>query len=771
MGGFSDFDAAASIDIGNVSSDTLDFNAGINILFESITSPNSVALTASNGLIGRSTGAGNITSGGSITLNGAATNVGALNAATTIAISATGNATVENAISGSATDIVGASVTLNNGTIGTNLTLAANDGNIGGNGAVAVSGAIDLSATGDITFGDLNAQGGDFSAISGGDITFGTAMASGNMNFTADGEIAGGSISLDTANGDLGLVGNLGVRVATITASTANLVSGAGDIVIDSDLMVTNGASANANNVLLRATGALTVNATASTGDIDIVTQGELIADQAVAANNIVLTSLGGSVTAGGTGSTQEVTSGTGNVAISAELDAIVNNTTRAADILTITAGGLIDIQALASGATITTSSADMNIGSAGQLGELSTTNVINIQSDGSSVAVVGEPGGTTGFELDQDEFDRIQSSGDFNFIAASAGATDPSLVIDNLTLNTGQLVGLAGTVTWTSADSIRVIGDLNLTGAATDTGLAFNAQAGDIIISTDAGGLVQITDANGDFGSVGNLSFTANSIFAMTDQAFADIAGLSVADIDLRLAENDGLVNDDGVIRGGNVAMTTTNSSIYIQNTAAGTDFNSRRGIVAGSLTLLDTGTTTPLNIVINGIVGGNSGIDAIPATDITASFDAASTINGCIVANPASCSTATPTPTPSPTPTPTPIPTPTPTPDPVNTPPPSTAAGGSAVENLVDEIGQDDATTTETDMVFGMDPMSRSLVQFKENAFQEEIGYIDEPVTGAGNDDLWQAGDDCPDGSGGGCSVETDRQEDTKNPPDEIE
>ena len=745
--------SGSNIVIGTATASIVSLSSATNILFNNITSPNAISLTATNGTIGRNTAAGNITSGGAINLNGAATDLGTLDA-TTVIVTATGAALIDKAISTSATTITGGSVRLNSGSIGTNLTLHATNGDIDGNGQVTVAGIIDLDATGNIGFGDLDAQGGNFTADAGGNIAFNAAMASGNLRFNAGGQITGDAIALDAGAGNVVLTGDHGIQLATITAATADLASSAGDISIDNDLVVSNGVTANGNNVRLRAAGDLGVSATANTGNIDIVAQGDLAAVQATASGSIVLSSLGGSVTAGGAGTLQQVTSSNGSIAISAETDAIIGNLTQASDALIIVAGGLIDIQALASGATITTTSGDMNIASTGQLGEVQNTSAITLSSNGDSVAVLGGTGGTGGYVLDQNEFDRIRSGGDFSFVAASAGSVDPSLVIDDLALNTGQIVGLANGVSLTSADSTRIIGDLHLAGATTSTGLMLTAAAGDIMIATDAGGLVQVTDGNGNFGNAGNLNFIADSIFAMTDQAFADIAGLSVADIDLRLAQNDGIINDGGVIRGGNITLTTTNSSIYIQNTAAGTDFDDRRGITAGSLALFDVVTATPLNIVINGDIGGNTGIGAIAATNISGGFDPASTINGCTIANTASCTAGTPTPTPTPVPTPTP--TPTPTPDPAASAPLVTAAGESAIESLVQDISEEEATADQT-MDLTMDPTENSIVQIKTNDNLSESSLLDEPVTGAGNDDLWQKSDECSNDTEGDCGTDS--------------
>ncbi len=200
LGGVANFDATDSIDIGNITANTIDFDAGQNIFFDSLTSPNAVSLITINGTIGRSAGAGDITSGGAIDLNGTATDVGILDAATTITVTATDAAMVDNAISATTTSITGGSVTLNSGTIGTDLTLNAIDG-------------------------DLDAQGGNFTADAGGDIVFNTAMASGDLNFNAGGQITGNTVTLDAATGSVDLTGNQGIRIATLSASTADLVS------------------------------------------------------------------------------------------------------------------------------------------------------------------------------------------------------------------------------------------------------------------------------------------------------------------------------------------------------------------------------------------------------------------------------------------------------------------------------------------------------------------------------------------------------------------
>jgi len=56
--------------------------------------------------------------------------------------------------------------------------------------------------------------------------------------------------------------------------------------------------------------------------------------------------------------------------------------------------------------------------------------------------------------------------------------------------------------------------------------------------------------------------------------------------------------------------------------------------------------------------------------------------------------------------------------------------------------------------------DPFARNLVEIKQNEELAEEPLVDEPVTGAGNDDLWVSGSDCERGDTGECRVEDEEK-----------
>ncbi|MEH6702827.1 beta strand repeat-containing protein, partial [Parasphingorhabdus sp.] len=681
------------------------------------------------------------------------TATGALDAVDDINVTATGTPTVANAISGGDTNITGASVALNNGTIGGNLTLNALAGNIDGNGTVTVGGDIDLDATGDVGFGDLDAQGGTFTVDAGGNINFASAASSSGTTLNAGGDIAGDDLTSDgdiAINGggdaDLGTVDSgANVRAQLQGAFAANEVNAAttsqGENEVD--ISAENGieiANVSGNNIFLTAAAGL-VNVTnnvdvsnsivASGEAVSIVTQQQMRVRAEATNGDINLSSAAGLEVDGA--------QATGDITLSADDNVSINGLVSASNGLQITAGRAIDIQADAIGGTIQTVSADMNIGSAGSLGQNASTSDIRISTDGTRQMRLGDEtdlGGT--FSLTNDEFSRIHSGGDLTINVAETGLSGFDLTIQTLTASafSDGNFGSDGNFNIFADQSITVIGDLSVQG---DSNTNLNLAVGDDLFVNAATG--SITMAN-DASLSGNLSLTARNIYAMSDQAFTDIQGMSTAEIDARLAENDGNVRDNGFIRADAISVTLLASQFYVQNTGSGTAFDARRGFVAGAGGLsINAGPSGITPIVINGTVNGAAGIPAIPATTITGSgFNAASTINGCVINNPASCAPVTPTPTPTPTPGQD-----TPTPD-----------------NPVQDVIEEEVTPEE----YEADPFATNLIEIKKNDDVADDPLINEPVTGAGNDDLWVSGLDCELDNDGKCLVDDDEDEEELQP-----
>lgn len=727
-----------------------------------------------------------LTAGDSIVIDGSALTANLMDAGSTIAVETTGNINIGNVISTNETMLTGSSVTLGGADTGDNgeprradqegLTINATSGDINISGDLDLSRRGDFIATGNINFSDTNVTSKILSELvlfAGESIAFDNVTADNFIGANADSDFAatsfvGGSLSvtadgrasIDTASGSsFNIRADQGVEINSITANNITLTASDGDVAVRNNALVSNITTANGNNVFLRSDGALRVRATANVGDIDIVTNDDLVVDDASAVGNIFLTSLNGSAelndinignaSFGGPQagiSSQATVSSNGNIDVTAAINVTINDTVNAANALTITAGNLIDIQALTTGTTIDLSSADINIGTLGQLGEFTQTNDIFIESNGTNQAILGGAGTAGVFSLNQDEFDNIQSNQDLTLFIAATGNATPDLIIQDLTVQTGDnvsgaqntTIGFSGTLTIDSDQSTRVDGNLNLTNASAGTTLNMTS-LNDLRINAN-GGLIQITDANGGFGGVGLMTLQAQNIYAMTDQAFADIAGLSVNDVDLRLENSDGLDIDNGLIRGG-IAQFIVDGDLFIQNTVPGVSFVERRGFTVDSLTINGLSAGSNANIAINGIVNGEIGIDTIFATDPVVSFDDFSTINGCVIIDPASCG-APPPPTPTPTPTPTPAPTPTPTP-----------VADPEIDDPVQDIIEEEVTPSEGGSVVS-DPFETNLIELKENEEYVEDPLIDEPVTGAGNDDLWVSEDDASEADDGECA-----------------
>lgn len=573
---------------------------------------------------------------------------------------------------------------------------------------------IDLDG-GDILLGDISAAL-DVFAFSAASIDFGSVNAGDNIDLDASDDISG--LDLD-AGAFMALSGGANIDVNTASAGDdVDLFSG-GSIIIG-DLNAGGVVSALGGDILIGSSGSLEfTNTSASDGDIDITTAGDLTMDETDATGSISLTASGGSIALGQTlagGSSIGDPSGSGDLFIDAAGDILLGGDAFGPDSLSIFAGGLIDIQGNAIGADIVTNSADLDIG--GVLGQTNFTNIIEIQTNGTTQAVLGGTGSIGVFSLDNTEFASVNSGGDLLISIAPTGFSGFDLTIQDLVVQVADNVsgaqsaniGIANTFDITSGQSIATVGVLDVVNSNADTTLSIGS-AQDLFINAESG-IIQMTDNSGAIDTLGSLSLDAVNIFAMTEQALDAVFGLGVTEIDQRLGNNDGVDISDGLIRGGNVQLSISDS-LFIQNTAPGTDFPDRRGFTASSLTISGAGST---RIVINGIVDGTTGIDSIAVTDINGSFDSASTINGCFIINPAFCGTGL---------------------TPVDGP------DDLIEDNPIQDIIEEEVTPDEQAGDPG--PFDTNLIVLKENEEKIQDPLIDEPVTGAGNDDLWVGSSDC--------------------------
>jgi len=325
--------------------------------------------------------------------------------------------------------LTGDNVGFNSLTSGLGTTLTANNGGVSG-GLVDAGTFIDIDATGNIGFGDLDAQGGTFTVDAGGNINFTSATSSDDMTLNAGGGMnggdidAGGAMMIDsggevildniTGGGDIGIVANNAsdVTVGSVTGTTNVAVLTQGAFVADQvnsaqtgtgqvDIAAANGITlrnVSGNDIGLTATNGL-VNVTnnvdvtnlltASGAAVSIVTQ----QDMRVSAN-----ATNGDIGLSSTASLDvQGAQATGDIMMASGSDILISSMVSAADTLQLTAGGLISIQASTVASNIRTVSADMNIGTLGSLGQTALTSDIKIFSDGSTQMVLGGASDPTG--------------------------------------------------------------------------------------------------------------------------------------------------------------------------------------------------------------------------------------------------------------------------------------------------------------------------------------------------------------------------------------
>jgi hypothetical protein len=566
-------------------------------------------------------------------------------------------------------------------------------------GAVT-AGLIRGTTPGGLTFGSLASTGALLWTSTGGALTGGTLTSGGDMTLNFGGDMLIGAVNgtgqllLTSANGRIAAPSISGARIEATAASdvTLPIVQSAGQVVLGSvngavrvatNLVAGGGVIADGRSVFLRAGGPLTVtNALARAGDIDIAAAGNLTVNAANASAALTLSS------------------------------------TR-----TATIGGV------ATGAAITLTSGDIVISPNGRLGTLGTTQALTlVNSDRASPTFIGGAGTRAGWHLDAGELTRLFGANisiDAGRITAPGNsavgtARAPDVFVDDFTVNAAQQLGPTGSFTILTPGKLRVVGDARFTNMADAQAVRISANDALEVILGD--GSLVLTDAAGALGGV--LRLQSDDVIVATLAAIADVAAAPTLDaINDRLGRNDGITSDQGAIAAKGIEATVARG-LYIQNSGvpgiAGRDYASRRGFSVGTLGLniitggAQTGPTAgpvtggTARIVINGqqlgAAGPVTGLDFIPliringAAGATTGFDPASTANGCIIVNVAACRIG-----------------------PDGFPVQDAVAGGAGAGGIGD--GRPIAPLV---IIRGLDPLSGEPL-------------IDDPVTGAGNEDFW--------------------------------
>ncbi len=604
-----------------------------------------------------------------------------------------------------------------------NAVTLATPSSLSGGAITATSGNLNLSAqSADVA--SLTAGGNIFGTTTGA-VTIGTASAIASLGIAGSSVVgtgawsAGGDILVQTQGtailgavsaGDDLTINALG-GITIVNGAARGTGGNADELVLRNSptlqFAVLDGDRAGSNIVLSAQNGAITAATLAAASNIS--------ASASISSNGAVLVSTdlqaGGTVTA--TGTSVDLTS-LGSVTF--------GNLTATNGNLSVALGGTLGLEGVATGNAIAIRSADLVINpSTTRIGTAGTTGTVTLTNTGPRQTFIGGTGGsvTGNYGLSNAETQQIFA----NNIAITApviggpastsfnSARAPDVIIDALNIVGGTNINASGRFSVTTEGKVRVIGAAAFTGLTDGNTIAIRGDEAVEIL--DAGSVT----LNGTGGLAGTLDLTSRNIVASSSAALADFAtALDLKAISDRAGRNDGAVNDGGYLQAGGIRATLLNSTLIIQNTGGNSispvnKFDQRRGFTvgAGGFAVIQGG-SNPVRVAVNGrfvnpVGGFITGLKALPLVGFTGLFDPASTINGCAILNPASCSVS------------------------------------------FDQIGITRDTinrNTVTESGGGGVVLPLALIQLKD---VEALGYqpiIDDPVTGAGNDDLWAIDDD---------------------------
>lgn len=579
-------------------------------------------------------------------------------------------------------------------------------GSVAGGAIRARTGDLNLSAGGDASLGAIDATGNvalDAQGLSFGSVRAGGAFGTTNRAMRGNAIDAGEDVVI-SSQGDVALSGLSGRTARISSAGIVNIASlqlsgpvtvfanavgldAVGDLAIQS-------ISANKGDVAVSAGGSITGDSIAALGDIDLLARngnveiGALSAGYAGAFSDAVRPK--GTVSSGVVGQ--------GNINIVASGDIVLNDVADAARAFTMDAGGTIRINALATGATMDLTSADLEIGAAARLGETAHTDAITLRNTGQGPLRLGDNLATTasGYAISQAEFARIRSRGDLTIRANQALLVGDLAVVAQAGTAQGQ-IGETGTLSLRSGSLASFLGALAMTNATGNT-LAIGSQTG--VFLDAASGSIRLADGEA---RAGTLAISGSGIAMVTRGALADIAQLTdTALITDRLGLNDG-VADGRILVEADAISLRSDREVYIQNTALGTRLDDRRGLVANSLRI-GSRDGSQLDIVINGIVNGQVGVDAIEQIGFDESFTDLSSVNGCVILSANTCN--------------------------------KLPFEIIELRDVVEEVLKTDPADEALQIVDSF--TKTSLIQLNQIAPAGFEPLIDEPVTGTGNDDL---------------------------------
>ena len=313
----------------------------------------------------------------------------------------------------------------------------------------------------------------------------------------------------------------------------------------------------------------------------------------------------------------------------------------------------------------------------------------------------------TGAYSLDGAEAQRLFADRQISFVVPTfnfvTGAGDIS--IGDLALSFGAQgnIGSGGRLKVDTAGNIAVTGAvrLNTTGAQ-DT---FSIDPRRIDIIADTGSIV-MRGSNGALS--GKLELIADTVRVATSSTLSAIdAATSLAAITALLDQPATPASDGGYIQAGAIYVSVVDA-FYVQNSGTTIAFPSRRGFSANSLSISTESKET--FIAINGQLFNETGlavtglqtardilVNGLEASTPLGIFNSLSSINGCAIGR-------------------------------------NCQSNADTTPSKDDNEGKVEPDETP--------PQVLALIAIEEFQTENLMPMVDEPITGVGNDDLWQAG-----------------------------
>ncbi|HEY8879786.1 MAG TPA: autotransporter-associated beta strand repeat-containing protein [Roseateles sp.] len=595
------------------------------------------------------TGTTGISSGaGDITLTQANNLQGAVSLTTTGATqisNGSGNALTLGTLSTHALTVgtSNAALNLGSGTVTGNLSAASSGGSISQGGALTVTGTTGLNAgAGDITLTSANNLQGVVTLTSTG-----TSQLDNGSHALSLGTLSTHDLSLTTSNADIDL------GSGTVTGALS-VTTGGGAVTQSGALTVTGTSSVNAGagnitlttaNNNLQGAISLTSSGTTQVGNgsghaltlgtlniqgLNVSTTGgaDLNLGQGTISGNLVATSNGGAITQGGaltvTGTTG-LNAGAGNITLTSanDLQGAVSLTSTGTSQLSNGAGHALALGTLNTHAlTVSTSAANLNLGSGTVAGNLSATSSGGAISQGGALTVTGTSSIDAGAgSITLTSANNLQGTVDLTStgttqIANGAGHAltlgalsthDLTVTTSNAALNLGSGTVTGNLVAASSGGAISQGGALTVTGTS-----SINAGAGDITLTSGnnlqgavtltSTGTTQVSNGAGHALTLGTLS--THALTVSTSAAGLNLGSGSITG-NLGVSTAGGTVTQAGALTvtgttginagAGNITLTSANNlQGAVSLTAAGATQVSNGGSNALTLGTLNTGNLT---------------------------------------------------------------------------------------------------------------------------------------------------------------------------------